>query len=50
MEDSMEAPQEPKSRTALLSSNSTPKDILKKCKSDYKKAPAHPCLLQNYSQ
>jgi hypothetical protein len=29
MENSMEAPQKPKNRTALLSSNTTPRDIFK---------------------
>jgi hypothetical protein len=44
MENSMEAPQKTKNRT-VISSNSTPRNILKECKSGYNKGTCTPMFI-----
>jgi hypothetical protein len=50
IENSLEAPQKTKNRTAMQSSNTTPRDAQRNVSQVIIKAPAHPCLLQHYSQ
>jgi hypothetical protein len=46
MENSMEAPQKPKNKTAVWSRNTTPRNIpWKNVSQGIRKAPVHPCLL-----